>query len=313
MINPFSYSDDNKRYHTLNYHLKKRFGTRIYKAVIDAGFSCPTLDGTLSSSGCSFCLNGSGFFTHGNKLSISQQLSMESQRLKNKYGGSRKMIAYFQAHTNTHAPLAVLKEKYEEALKFENVVGISIATRPDCLDEEKISFLKQLSSVTYLTVELGLQTVHDISARLFNRCYTYNVFEKTYEKLKENDIRVCIHIIDGLYCENEEMILETAQTVGLLYPDAVKISLLHVLKNTPYEKLYLDGWYKPLEMEEYIKIVSNQLTYFPEDCVIERLTGDGAKDVLAAPEWSKNKIAVLGGIDKYMAEHNIYQGMNFKS
>ena len=223
------------------------------------------------------------------------------------------MIAYFQAHTNTHAPLAVLKEKYEEALKFENVVGISIATRPDCLDKEKISFLKQLSSVTYLTVELGLQTVHDISARLFNRCYTYNVFEKTYEKLKENDIRVCVHLIDGLYCENEEMMLETAQTVGLLYPDAVKISLLHVLKNTPYEKLYLDGWYKPLEMEEYIKIVSNQLTYLPVDCVIERLTGDGAKDVLAAPEWSKNKIAVLGGIDKYMAEHNIYQGMNFKS
>lgn len=312
MKSPFKYSNDNKRYHTLNYHIKNVFGTRVYKAVIDAGFSCPTLDGTLSSSGCSFCLSGSASFTHSPKLTITNQLNLESERLFKKYGKKQKMIAYFQAHTNTHAPLCVLKEKFEEALAFENVCAISIATRPDCLDDEKIEYISSLSKSTYLTVELGLQTVHDISARLFNRCYTYSDFEKTYLKLKEKGIRVCIHLIDGLYCEDEKMMLETAKTIGALRPDAVKISLLHVLKGTPYEKLYHDEWYKPLEMDEYIKIVCQQLTYLPPECVIERLTGDGDKNVLVAPAWSKNKIAVLGGIDKYLFDNNMLQGMNFQ-
>ncbi len=312
MNNPFKYSLDNKRYHTLNFHLKSIFPFRVSKAVIDAGFSCPTLDGTLSNGGCSFCLNGSGSFTNSPSLSISEQLSLESERLLKKYGTKQKMIAYFQAHTNTHAPLNVLKEKFEEALRFENVCGISIATRPDCLDDKKIEYLKELSKKTYLTVELGLQTIHDISARLFNRCYTYDVFEAAYAKLKKNGIRVCIHLIDGLYCEDEEMMIKTAKEIGRLNPDAIKISLLHILKSTPYEKLYNDDWYKPLQMDEYIKIVCTQLTYFPPECVIERVTGDGDKSVLIAPEWSKNKIVVLGSIDKYLADNNMFQGMNFK-
>ena len=312
MKSGFKYSDDNKRYHTLSYHLKHKFGEKVYKAVIDAGFSCPNIDGTVSSGGCSFCLGGSGAFTHGDFLSVQEQLSLENERIKRKYGEEKKLIAYFQAHTNTHAPTEVLREKFYSALEFKNVCGISVATRPDCLEDEKVSLLAELSKKTYLTVELGLQTVSDISSRLFNRGYGYSVFENSFARLKDAGIRVVVHIIDGLYCEDEDMCVKTAETLGKLRPDGVKISLLHVLRNTAYEKLYRDGWYVPMEKEKYIDLVCRQLTYFPPECVIERVTGDGAAEDLIAPLWSRDKISVIGGIDRRMAELDIFQGDNLR-
>lgn len=311
MKNKFLYSVDNKRYHTLNYHLKQKFGEKVCKAVIDAGFSCPNIDGTLSSGGCSFCLGGSGAFTHGNLLSVKEQLALENERIIKKYGEQKKLIAYFQAHTNTHAPVQVLREKFYSALEFENVCGISIATRPDCLEDDKIKLLAELNEKTYLTVELGLQTVDDISAKMFNRGYGFDVFCDAFARLKKAGIRVCVHIINGLYCEDYDMCIKTAKTLGEMGIDAIKISLLHVLKNTGYEKLYNDGWYKPLEKEDYIDIVVKQLEYLPPECVVERITGDGAADDLIAPLWSRDKISVIGGIDKRMAELGVFQGDKF--
>lgn len=312
MKSGFAYSDDNKRYHTLSYHLKHKFGEKVYKAVIDAGFSCPNIDGTLSDGGCSFCLGGSGAFTHGSALSVTEQLKLENERIIKKYGEEKKLIAYFQAHTNTHAPVDVLREKFYSALELENVCGISVATRPDCLEDEKISLLSELNEKTYLTVELGLQTVSDISAKMFNRGYGFDVFCDAFKRLKNAGIRVCVHIINGLYCEDEDMCINTAKTVGEMGADAVKISLLHVLRGTPYEKLYRDGWYIPLTKEKYIDILCRQLTYLPPECVVERVTGDGAGQHLIAPDWSRDKISVIGGIDKRMAELNLFQGDNFK-
>ena len=306
----FKYSSDNKRYHTLSYHLKETFGNKIYKAAIDAGFSCPNIDGAVSTGGCAFCLGGSGVFTHNG--SITEQLEKEQRRLTEKYSVPQKMIAYFQAHTNTYAPVEILREKYAEALSFPNVCGLSVATRPDCIDDVKTAYFEELAAKTYFTVELGLQTVHDETARRFNRGYDYSCFEKAFHSLKRAGIRVCVHIIDGLYGETQEMMLETAKKLGVLRPDAVKISLLHVLRGTEYEKLYLSGRYIPLTKESYTETVCAQLTYLPEECVIERITGDGAKKDLLAPLWSVDKISVLGGIDKRMAESNIYQGINYR-
>ncbi|MBQ7718834.1 MAG: TIGR01212 family radical SAM protein [Clostridia bacterium] len=305
----FEYSDDNKRYHTLNYHLKNKFGGKIYKAVIDAGFSCPNIDGAVSRGGCAFCLGGSGAFTHSG--SITEQLANEQKRLTAKYGKPQKMIAYFQAHTNTYAPVEVLNAKYGEALSFPDVCGLAIATRPDCIDDKTSACLQKLSEQTYLTVELGLQTVFDKTANGFNRGYGFACFEDTFLKLKNAGIRVCVHMIDGLYGETPEMMLDTAKKVGLMYPDAVKISLLHILRGTEYEKLYHSGKYTPLSKDDYIDIVCSQIALLPPECVIERVTGDGAKADLIAPAWSINKISVLGGIDKKMAERNIYQGSEF--
>lgn len=307
MKNPFIYSIDNKRYHTLNYHFLKTFGKKLYKASVDARFSCPNIDGTVSHGGCSFCLGGSGFFCK-KALSVTEQLTSESCRIEKKHGINAPVIAYFQAHTNTYAPLKVLKEKYEEALSFKNVCGISIATRADCLEDDKIEYLSSLSRKTYLTVELGLQTANDKTAKQFNRGYDFGVFENALKKLQSCGIRTCVHIINGLCGEDENDMLNTAKTLGALMPNAVKISLLYVLKNTGYESLYQKKLYNPLSFDEYIDITCRQLTYLPPNCVIERITGDGIADSLIAPLWSKNKIAVLGGIDKHMAELDIYQG-----
>jgi len=198
----FTYTLDNKRYHTLNYHLIKIFGEKVYKAVIDAGFTCPNIDGRCGFGGCSYCSEGSGEFTQDATLSITEQLQRESERISKKIKNP-KLIAYFQAHTNTYASVDALKKKYDEALDFPNVVGLSIATRADCIDEAVADLLKDYSQKTYLTVELGLQTVHDKTAEEFNRGYDFSVFLKAYQLLKERSIRVCIHIINGLMNETK--------------------------------------------------------------------------------------------------------------
>lgn len=306
----FLYTCDNKRYHTLNYHLNELFGEKVYKAVIDAGFSCPNIDGTVGFGGCSYCLSGSGEFTNDSALTITEQLKKEYERIAKKHENP-KLIAYFQAHTNTYAPVEILKEKYEEALAFSNVVGLSIATRPDCIDEKVADLLKGFCEKTYLTVELGLQTIHDKTARTFNRGYDYKTFLNAYKLLKNRNIRVCVHIINGLMGETKDDMLLTAKEVGKLKPDAVKIHLLHILRGTAYEKGYESKKLIPLGKYEYIDIVCRQLEFLPPETVIERITGDGAKQSLIAPLWSLDKISVLGGIDKELDARNTYQGILF--
>lgn len=306
----FCYTLDNKRYHTLNYHLLKTFGSKVYKAVIDAGFTCPNIDGKCGFGGCAYCSDGAGEFTNDAVFSITEQLRKEAERIAKKHKNP-KLIAYFQAHTNTYAPVCVLREKYEEALSFPGVVGLSIATRADCIDEEIADLLYEFSKKTYLTVELGLQTANDKTAKEFNRGYDFSVFLNAYKLLKERNVRVCIHIINGLLGETKEDMLETAKEVAKLKPDAVKIHLLHIVKGTAYEKLYREDKLTPMTKDAYIDVVCRQLELLPPETVIERITGDGGRDTLIAPLWSLDKISVLGAIDKEMAARNTYQGINF--
>lgn len=306
-MNPFIYSYDNKRYHTLSFYNKKKFGHKVFKSVIDGGFTCPNLDGTKGMGGCIFCDNGSGYFTHSPILDVEKQIELEIKRIQSKYPDARA-IAYFQSHTNTYAPIEKLKVIYETAISQPYIIGLSIGTRPDCISDELLVYLQDLSRRTALTVELGLQTVHDDTARIINRCYEYKEFLVTYSKLKSHGIRVCIHIINGLPNETFEMMFETAQQVGKLKPDGLKIQLLHIIRGTEMEKMYYNGEVEPMSKEDYVNLVVKQLEYIPAETVIERITGDGAKSKLIAPLWSMDKISVLGEIDKRQAGLNSWQG-----
>lgn len=310
MKSPFLYSNDNKRYYTLSYHLKKRFDRRVLKAVIDAGFTCPNLDGTKGTGGCTYCLSGSGDFTHGAGRSAAEQVGLELDRVRKKRPDA-DVIAYFQAHTNTYAPLPRLRTLYESVLDIDGVCGISIATRADALEEETMDYLSSLARKTYLTVELGLQTVHDATAERINRGHTYAEFANAFRSLKSRGIRVCVHIINGLPGETPEMMLDTARTVGMLGADAVKIHLLQIMRGTPMERQLAAGEIVPMSRENYIDVVCSQLEVLPPETVIERITGDGAHDKLIAPRWGVDKIAVLGGIDCALVQKDTWQGKRF--
>lgn len=298
MTNVFPYSDDNKRYHTLNYYNKHTYGCRIYKATVDAGLSCPHID----SGGCIFCAQ-----TPPETRSIREQFDSERERilLKDK---NAKILMYYGLRTNTFCLAERLFELLYEAMDC-GVFAVSIATRPDCLDMEKVMILSEFGLP--LTVELGLQTVHDKTAEIINRGHTYSDFLSGYDLLKSRGIRVCVHIINGLPGENASMMLETARKVGRLRPDGLKIHSAHVLKGTRLCEMYELGEYTPLEREEYIDTVVRQLELIPPETVIERVTGDGDKSLLVAPLWSRDKIAVLGGIDKRMADLDTFQGRSF--
>ncbi len=309
MKNPFEYSFDNKRYHTLAYHNKITFGEKIFKAVIDAGFTCPNKDGKCGYGGCIFCDGGSGYFT--DKGTVSQQIEKELLRIRKKTPDA-KAIAYFQANTNTYADVKKLREIYEPILNYEGIAGISIGTRADCLDEEVLDFLQELSGKTYLTVELGMQSVHEKTIEFIRRGYSHEAFLKGYEVLKKRGVRVCLHIINGLPGETTDDMIETVCQTGKLEPDAVKIQLLHIIKGTELEKLYNEKCFETMTMESYIETVVSQLEHLSPETVIERITGDGDKSKLVAPKWSTNKIAVLGGIDKAQAEKNSFQGKRYE-
>jgi hypothetical protein len=309
-INPFIFSSDNKRYHTLAYYNRCKYGCRIYKAVIDAGFTCPNKDGSKGIGGCIFCDDGSGYFTENSAVPIAVQAENEIKRIHNKHPDAF-ITAYFQANTNTYAKADKLRQVYSQVLNIPSIKGISIGTRADCLPDDVVSYLSELSKSTNLTVELGMQTIHDETLKLINRGYSHSEFLEGYYKLKEKNIRVCLHIINGLPYETNDMMVETIKETGKLFPDAVKIQLLHVIKNTELENLYNNGKFKTLEKDEYIRIVVNQLEYLPPETVIERITGDGDKKKLIAPLWSNDKISVLGGIDKLQVQLNTYQGKKF--
>ena len=307
-MNRFEFSDDNKRYHTYNYYLKHRFGQKVFKVPLNVDLGCPNRDGTKGVGGCIFCsAKMSGDFAGNPWDDIETQFNQIRAKMHNKWQEGL-YIPYFQAGSNTYSDVETLKRMYETALSFENVVGLSIATRADCITEEISDLLQDISKRTYLTVELGLQSVHDETARLCNRCHSYEDFLKGFEMLKSRGINVCVHIINGLPFESREMMIETAETVGRLGIHSIKIHLLHILKGTRLGEMYENGEFEALEMEDYVDIVCEQLERLPEDVIIQRVTGDGAKDDLIAPLWSLKKFCVMNEIDKKMARENLCQG-----
>ena len=300
----FKYSNSNKRYHTLDYHYKKLFNEKIIKVSLNAGFSCPH----LKSGGCIYCSKiGSGEYAGDIKDDLVTQFN-NVKKVMNKKWPTGKYIGYFQARTNTYAPLNVLKEKYETILKIDNVIGLAIATRPDSITDECLEYLSELNKRTYLTIELGLQTIHEKTAKLINRGHDLKCFTKMVKKLREKNINVVVHIINGLPFETKEMMLETVKYLNDLDIQGIKIHMLQILKDTKLEKLYQENPFKLLTKEEYIEIVCEQLQYLNAEIVIHRLTGDPKKEDLIAPNWVIKKIDVLNGIDKYMAKNDIIQG-----
>ncbi len=311
MQNPFKYSNDNKRYHSWNYHLREKFGQKVFKVSLNAGFTCPNKDGTKGVGGCSYCSSyGSGDFAGNVQKSISEQFSEVKSALHKKWK-SAKYIAYFQANTNTYARVDVLKEKFEAALSQKDVVGLSIATRADCLDDDVVEYLGELNERTYLIVELGLQTIFDKTGERINRCHTYAEFLQGFNKLRAHNINICVHLINGLPGETKEMMIESAKAVAALKPHCVKLHLLHVLKDTQIAKEYENGEFELLSLERYVDIIVSQLEVFAPETVIQRLTGDGGRDSLIGPLWSLKKFVVLNEIDKELIRRNTYQGAKY--
>ena len=312
-INPFVNSDSNKRYYTYDYYLKKTFGGKCMKIPLDAGFTCPNIDGKCSVGGCIYCSpRGSGDFAADSVLPVSEQFEIVKQQLSSKWKTDR-YIPYFQAHTNTYAPLEIIREKVEQVMEKEGVVALNIATRADCLEDDVVDYLASLAERTVLTVELGLQSVHDSTAMLINRGHTYADFLEGYEKLRDTSdkINICVHLIFGLPNESREMMLDSVKRVAKLRPEQVKIHLLHVIRNTRLAEIYESGGYQPLSMEEYVDTVAEALTYLPPDTVIGRLTGDGMGSELLSPDWSRKKTAVINDIDKKMFAEDLWQGKFF--
>lgn len=307
MENKFKYSLDNKRYHTWNYHLNRKFGCKVFKVALNGGFTCPNIDGTKGKGGCIYCLSGSGDFAGNPAHEILTQFEEVKARMHEKWSEA-KYIPYFQAHTNTYAPAGVLRERFEGVLAQENVVGISIATRADCLGDDVLEYLSELNERTYLIVELGLQTIYDKTGELINRCHTYADFLKGYDELKKRGINICVHLIDGLPFETKEMMIESAKAVAAMEPHSVKLHLLHVLKGTRLAEMYLRGEFEVMSMEDYVETVVDQLELFDEETIIQRVTGDGGWNTLIAPEWSLKKFVVMNEIDKLMAARDTYQG-----
>lgn len=311
MKNPFKYSDDNKRYHTWNYHLRHTFGCKVMKISLNAGFTCPNIDGTKGYGGCSYCSSsGSGDFAGNPKDDILLQYETVKEQMNKKWSEG-KYMPYFQAHTNTYAPVSVLKRCFEPVLRLEDVVGLSIATRADCLEDDVLEYLCGLNERTYLVVELGLQTVHDKTGERINRCHTYADFLEGYKKLSARGIRVCVHLINGLPGEDKDMMLESAAAVAGLSPFCVKLHLLHVLKGTRLADEFERGKFALLTLEEYVDIIISQLELFSPETVIQRLTGDGSRESLIGPMWSLKKFCVMNEIDKEMVRRDTMQGAKF--
>lgn len=302
-------AENGKRYLSQNEYLRKRFGGKVMKVSLNGGFTCPNRDGTKGVGGCIYCSeSGSGDFAGDPSLSVTEQFEAVREPLMKKWKDCSLFIPYFQAGTNTYAPLPRLKALFEEALSLENVCGLAVSTRPDCISEETADYLAEISRRTYLTVELGLQTVHDKTAALINRCHTYADFLKGFEMLSSRGINVCVHLINGLPFESREMMLETVRRVSELPVHSIKLHLLHIIRGTRLAEMYERGEFSAMERDEYVSLICDQLEIIPPDVIIERLTGDGAKDDLIAPLWSLKKFCVLNEIDKEMRRRDSFQG-----
>ena len=312
MTNPFKYSNSNKRYHTLDYFYKEKFKEKVFKVSLDAGFTCPNIDGTVGYGGCIYCSKkGSGDFAGNKNEPIETQFETIKSIMLHKWPKA-KYIGYFQAHTNTYAPVEKLKEIYEKILNKENVVGLNIATRPDAITDECLEYLKELNKKTYLTIELGLQTTNPNTAKLINRCHTLSCFENMVKKLRQENINVVVHIINGLPYETKEDMLNTVKYLNTLDIQGIKIHMLSILKDTAIEELYKKEKFPLLTKEEYIDIVISQLELLRKEIVIHRITGDPKIDDLVEPDWLTKKFCVLNDIDKEMVRRNTYQGKLIK-
>ncbi len=299
---------NNKNYHTLDYELKKYFGEKTIKLSINGGFTCPNRDGTLSKNGCIFCSEkGSGDFAGNVDSSINKQIADQISLLSKKWKSST-YIAYFQSYTNTYDTVKNLQKKYFEALNVKNVKGIAIATRPDCINEDIAKLLSQINEKTYLWVELGLQTIHEGTAKLIRRGYDLEVFNEAVKLLNKYNIKVVVHLILGLPGEKRNDILESVKYISTKKIWGVKLHLLHILKNTDLEKFYHQTNFKILSQEEYVNLVCDCLELLPENIVIHRVTGDGKRSELIEPMWSLNKLQVLNDIDYEFLRRNSYQG-----
>ena len=306
----FKYSNTNKRYHTVDYYYKEKFGYKICKINLDAGFTCPNIDGTVGKFGCIYCLRGSSDYDKVNDLLT--QFNEKKEIMLKKWPNS-KFIGYFQANTNTYASVDVLKEKYELILKQDNVIGLSIATRCDAITDECLEYLDELNKRTFLTIELGLQTIHDKTSILINRCHSLKCFSNMVKKLRERNINVVVHVINGLPYETKEMMIDTIKYLNTLDIQGIKIHMLSVVKDTKLAKMYKENPFHILSMDEYIDIVCDQLEYLNPCIVIHRITGDPRKEDLIAPEWLVKKRIILNNIDKEMVKRNSYQGKKYKN
>lgn len=285
-------------YYSFNQYLKDTFGCKVYKISINAGFTCPNRDGTLGTRGCIFCSKGgSGDFAESSSLSVTEQIESGKLRVAKKIK-SGKYIAYFQAFTNTYAPIDVLAEKYCEAINHPDIVGISIATRPDCLGEEVLTLLSEINKIKPVFVELGLQTIHEKTAEYIRRGYPLSVYDNAIKALKKAEINTVVHLIIGLPNESREEMLESVEYACKSGADGIKLQLLHILKGTDLADDYLSGKFETLSMEEYLSIIKDCVEIIPKNVVIHRLTGDGPKKDLIAPLWSADKKSVLNALNK---------------
>ena len=306
----FKYTLDNKRYHTLNYHFKEKYGKKVFKVSLNANFSCPN---KINGKGCIFCSRlGSGDFAGNKEKDLITQFN-EVKEIMTKKWPDAYYIAYFQANTNTFAPVKVLKEKYESVINLPNVIGIDIATRCDAISDECLDYLKELNKKTNLTIELGLQSMHEDTLEYIRRGHNLKQFEECVKKLKENNIEVVVHIINGLPNETKKMMIETVKYLSKLKIDGIKIHMLHVIKDTDLGDLYLKEPFHILTKEEYIDIVIKQLELLPPEVVIHRITGDPKKEDLIEPTWLLKKFCVLNDIDKEMKRKNTYQGKYYNA
>ncbi|MTI65878.1 MAG: TIGR01212 family radical SAM protein [Firmicutes bacterium] len=301
-----------KRYHSLNYELRKEFNQKVIKLSLSGGFTCPNRDGTIGNKGCLFCSEkGSGEFAASKELSIKEQINEQKNFLSKKWQ-TGKYIAYFQSYSNTYSTVKDLKYKFNEAIDSKGVVGLAVATRPDCLNEDILDLLSDLNKRTYLWIELGLQTIHEKTAKLIRRGYDLTYFSDALKKLNDRNIKVVTHLIMGLPTETKNDMLESVKYISKLNLYGVKFHLMHILKDTDLYKYYNDNPFKLFTKEEYISLIADSIELLPPEIVIHRLTGDGAKEKLIAPRWSLNKLSVLTGIDKELKIRDTYQGFRYE-
>lgn len=290
------------KYLSFNKYLKDKFGQKVYKISLDGGFTCPNRDGKTGTRGCIFCSKGgSGDFAESREMSITEQIESGKKRVEKKIK-SGKYIAYFQAFTNTYAPVEILRQKYEEAINHPDIVALSIATRPDCLGDDVLRLLDEMNKIKPVFVELGLQTIHQKSAKYIRRGYDLSVYDKAVRDLKKIGVNVVVHVILGLPNESENDMLETVKYVCESGANGIKLQLLHVIDGTDLAKDYEKGLFKTLEFDEYVNLIVKCVKIIPKDIVIHRLTGDGAKKDLIAPLWSADKKRVLNAINKALRE-----------
>lgn len=308
----FKYTNDpNKRYHTWNYALRQQFGNKVFKVPLDGGFDCPNRDGTVAHGGCTFCsVSGSGDFAGDRVDPLPIQFQKEVQMMHKKWPKTNQYIAYFQNFTNTHAPAHVLRHRFEQVVNEPGVVGIAIATRPDCLPDDVVEYLAELNDRYYLWVELGLQTIYEETSRLINRAHDYQTYLDGVAKLRKHNIRVCTHLINGLPGETTDMMLESVRRTVLDSDiQGIKIHLMHLMRNTKMVRDYHEGRLELMEKDTYVDLVCDQLEIIPEDIIIHRITGDAPRDTLIGPMWSLKKWEVLNAIDAEMKRRDSYQGI----